>query len=154
MSTEAFAYTDHLQTLLARKVHVLELLRDLARLQADANLSGESEVLLSFLARKQPLMDALADLQTELEAYRHDDPEARLWRAPDLRQQCRSDSERCQWLLAEIVLLERQTLDDLNQRRDAVASQLQNGRDASAAAAAYHSSDSILEGSLDLTSAG
>lgn len=147
-------YTDSLYTLMKSKVEVLEQLCELARQQATITQSGDATILLSFLSRKQPLMDRLMDLQSDLAVYTADDPAARLWRTPELRQTCRLASERCQHLLAEIVLLEKQSLDEMSDRRDALAAQLQDGRDGSAASQAYQASGALNEGCLDLTSAG
>lgn len=147
-------YTDNLHALMAAKVEVLEQLCELARQQATITQSGDATILLSFLSRKQPLMDRLSDVQSQMAVYVDDDPTARVWRSPELRQACRADSEHCQQLLSEIVLLEKQSLDQMSERRDALAAQLQDGRDGSLAAQAYHSSAALAEGSLDLTSAG
>lgn len=147
-------YTDTLHALMAAKLEVLEQLCALAKQQATVTQSGDATILLSFLSRKQPLMDRLGELQGQLAIYVDDDPTARVWRSPELRQQCRVASEQSQQLLAEIVLLEKQSLDQMSERRDALAAQLQDGRDGKLAAQAYHSSTSLAEGSLDLTSAG
>lgn len=147
-------YTDTLHALMAAKVEVLEQLCELAKQQATVTQSGDATILLSFLSRKQPLMDRLGELQAQLAVYVDDDPTARVWRSSELRQQCRTASEQSQQLLAEIVLLEKQSLDQMSERRDALAAQLQDGRDGKLAAQAYHSSASLAEGSLDLTSAG
>ncbi|MFO1065103.1 MAG: hypothetical protein U0892_14655 [Pirellulales bacterium] len=154
MTSSSVQYTDRLSELVTVKSQVLEQLRDLARVQADVTQSCDPTELLSFLARKQPLMDLLAEVQSELAGYAADDPEARVWRTPEARVVCRAQSERCQLLLSEIVLLEKHSLDEMEGRREAIAFQLQNGRDAGAVIAAYHSTDGLQEGSLDLTSAG
>lgn len=148
------AYTDNLYTLMASKVEVLEQLCELAKQQATITQSGDAVILLGFLSRKQPLMDRLGDLQEGLAIYQADNPSDRHWRSPELRVSCRAGSERCQQLLSEIVLLEKQSLDEMSSRRDALAAQLQDGHDGTLAAQAYQTSASLAEGSLDLTSAG
>lgn len=147
-------YTDNLFALMESKVEVLEQLCELARQQATITQSGDATILLSFLSRKQPLMDRLMEIQSGLSIYTTDDPATRVWRRTDLRQTCRLTSERCQRLLAEIVLLEKQSLDEMSDRRDALAAQLQDGRDGSLATQAYQASEALDEGSFDLTSAG
>ena len=144
-------YTDNLQALMAGKVDVLEQLCELARQQSAVTGVGDAALLLSFLARKQPLMDRLAELQEALQIYAHDEPEERRWRSAADRHTCRAASDRCQHLLAEIVLLEKQSLDEMSARRDALAAHLQDGRDGNSASQAYHMADSLDEGSLDLT---
>ncbi|MCC6508351.1 MAG: hypothetical protein IT423_04540 [Pirellulaceae bacterium] len=145
-------YTDNLAILMEAKMAVLEPLSELAKQQATITQTGDAEILLSFLARKQPLMDRLAELQSELAIYTHDDPAARVWRSAEHRSACRSASERCQNLLAEIVLLEKQSLDEMSQRRDAMAAQLQDGRDGNLAAQAYQAAGALEASSLDLSS--
>lgn len=148
---EKLEYTDNLHDLMANKVDVLEQLCELARQQSSVTGMGDADLLLSFLARKQPLMDRLAELQEGLSIYAHDDPEQRLWRTDQLRMICRTASDRCQLLLSEILLLEKQSLDEMSMRRDALAAHLQDGRDGSSASQAYHWADALNEGSLDLT---
>jgi hypothetical protein len=147
-------YTDNLHRLMAAKVEVLEQLCELAKQQTTITQSGDATILLSFLSRKQPLMDRLGEIQEDLSIYAADDPAQRQWRSPEVRRTCRADSQRCQQLLSEIVLLEKQSLDEMSMRRDALAAQLQDGQDGTQAAKAYHSVDALSEGSLDLTSAG
>ncbi len=144
-------YTDRLAELMLAKVETLEQLCELARQQASITQTGDATILLSFLARKQPLMDRLQDLQDCLAEYQLDDPEARVWRSDSHRSACRAASDRCQNLLSEIVLLEKQSLDEMSERRDAMAAQLQDSRDASHAASVYHSADALAESSLDLS---
>lgn len=146
--------TDDLHALMNAKVEVLEQLCELAKQQTSITQSGDATILLNFLSRKQPLMDRLGEIQADLAYFADDDPEQRRWRAPELRQACRAAAERCQHVLAEIVLLEKQSLDEMSLRRDALAAQLQDGQDGTLAAQAYHSSDALNEGCLDLTSAG
>ncbi len=152
MTPSSLQHTERLTALTNAKVEVLEKLRDLARVQAEVTRSCDATELLNFLSRKQPLMDQLAAVQSELNVYSQDDPDQRQWRSSEARQSCRKQVERCQLVLSEIVLLEKQTLDEMIERRDAIASQLQNGRDATAAATAYRTSEYLVEGSLDLTS--
>lgn len=147
-------YTDKLSALMAAKVEVLEQLCELAKQQATITQSGDATILLSFLSRKQPLMDRLSDIQDDLSVYIADDPTERKWRSSELRVACSGDAQRCQQLLSEIVLLEKQSLDEMSLKRDALAAQLQDGQDGTLAAQAYHSSAVLSEGSLDLTSAG
>ncbi len=144
-------YTDRLAELVLAKVQTLQQLCELAKQQASITQTSDATILLSFLARKQPLMDCLQDLQEELAEYQDDDPEQRVWRSPEDRKACQVASDRCQQLLSEIVLLEKQSLDEMSQRRDALAAQLQDASDANHAAHVYHSADALVESSLDLS---
>ncbi len=144
-------YTDRLAELVLAKVQTLEQLCELARQQSAITQTGDATILLSFLARKQPLMDRLQEVQELLAEYEDDDPELRVWRSVDHRSARRVASDRCQSLLAEIVLLERQSLDEMSERRDALAAQLQDTGAARHAAGVYHSADAIAESTLDLS---
>ena len=144
-------YTDRLAELVLAKVQTLEQLCELARQQSSITQTSDATLLLSFLARKQPLMDRLQEVQEALAEYQDDDPEARQWRSDEHRSACRAASDRCQQLLSEIVLLEKQSLDEMSERRDALAAQLQDTREASHAADVYHSADALAESSLDLS---
>lgn len=147
-------YTDNLFGLMQAKVEVLQQLCELARQQGTLTQSGDATLLLNFLARKQPLMDRLVEIQELLSPYADDDPESRVWRTAQWRQACRESSQLCQQLLGEIVLLEKQSLDEMSLRRDALAAQLEDGRDGSLAAQAYQAAESLEGGSLDLTCGG
>jgi len=147
-------YTDNLFALMDAKVEVLDQLCDLAKQQANLTETGDPTLLLTFLARKQPLMDRLASIQDHLRIYTDDDPEQRVWRTESLRHDCRRSAQRCEQLLGAIVALEKQSLDDMSLRRDALAAHLQDGRDAVTAVEAYHSAELLSEGSFDLTSSG
>lgn len=145
-------YTDNLFALMNAKVEVLDQLCDLAKQQSTVTQTGDPTLLLTLLARKQPLMDRLASIQDQLQSYALDDPEQRVWRSSSLRQECRGVADRCEHLLGAIVGLEKQSLDDMSLRRDALAAHLQDGRDAVTAVEAYHSAELLSEGSFDLTS--
>ncbi len=82
-------YTDQLNQLMLAKVEILEQLCQLARQQSSITQTGDATILLSFLARKQPLMDRLTEVQARLSIYEHDDPRFACGATPTLRQSCR-----------------------------------------------------------------
>ncbi len=151
MSTQ-FEYTDRLRKLIDEKHSVLTSLRELADVQVEQAFNSDMAVLVSVLARKQPLMDELSRIQEELSTYTLDDPDSRVWKSPADRLACRAVAQSCDQLLKNILQLEQQAIDELSDRRDAVAVQLQDGRDGMSARSAYFTNAAIDSSSLDLSS--
>lgn len=150
MTSEAFEYTQQLWLLYSQQLVVLERLFELCELQSRTDLNGDDRVLTGYLARKQPLMDEIACIQQQLMVYADDDPESRVWYSASEREQCRQMADRCQSLLRQILVLEQQAIDCLSQRRDAIACQLQEGRDRLMVRSLYQSDSDPREGALDL----
>ena len=114
--------------------------------------------LMQVLSSKDSLLQQLQNVERELDPFRKEDPDARKWDSPELRQACRQDAERCASLLSEIVVLERQSEAAMLVRRDATAAQLQNMYGSQEAQGAYVAAPvgfpSPLAGSLDLSMEG
>lgn len=145
-----FQYTDLLLGCMRQRCEILEALRTLAESQAMTAGQAEIDLMLGVLGRKQALFEELADVQRLLQPYMHDDPESRLWRTPQQRQQCRQLAELGQRILRETMHIEQQTLEDMTLRRDAVATQLQDGQDSILAQTAYRADSLLGEGTLDI----
>lgn len=146
--------TDLLAELIDKKHHVLEQLRQLSRRQTELIDQGDMTRLIRLLAAKQKLLGDLQSLESELHPFRDEDPESRQWRTPDARARCRQTAERCEALLGEIMLIEKQSESELTQRRDTVAAQLQGAHAASHATRAYTQSPPARSRQLDVTSEG
>ena len=129
--------TDLLAQLIAKKHDVLDQLRQLARRQAQLITEGEMVKLLAILASKQMLLSELQRIERALDPFREQDPDSRRWRSAEDRLRTRQLVERCQGLLDEIMLLEKQGETELLQRRDAAAQRLQGMHTASEARSAY-----------------
>lgn len=143
--------TQRISELFERQYELLAALHVLAQQQSECIGVDDVEVLLSLLARKQPLLEELLALQAELKIFREQDPDQRVWRSPSERQKCLETQCKCSQMHREIVQLESATLSAIESHRNAIAAQLQDGRDASLANTAY-STDSLLEEStFDLT---
>lgn len=117
--------TEQLAALVARKHEVLTQLRAVGTRQTDLVASGEVGALLKLLAAKQQLITALQTLEQQLKPHYAADPDARVWRSPEDRQNCARQAEECNTLLEEIVRLEKHGAEKLNQRKNEVAQQLQ-----------------------------
>lgn len=143
--------TQQLSVLMERQLNVLSALRMLAMQQAGCLGADQVELLLSLIARKQPLIEEFLQIHAELKPFRDQDPEQRVWQNAKDRERCREQLEICNKLHQEIMRLESQALGELELNRNAIAAQLQDCRDATLASSAYLTDSILAEGSLDLT---
>lgn len=129
--------TDFLAKLVDLRHDVLVQLRQLARQQAVVIHEADMTRLLSLLGIKQRLLNELQNFERQLEPFRSQDPDQRIWRTPADRQRCREVAERSESLLGEIVLVERECETNLIQRRDHAAVLLQGAHSAARATQGY-----------------
>ena len=144
--------TDVLARLISEKRTLLEKIRELARRQFDVIAGGEISRLLNVLGAKQTLLEQLQGTERQLDPFRDQDPESRQWRSPGERTRCRADAQRCESLLGEIMLIERQCETDLQTRRDDAAQRLSGAHCAAAARSAYVAASPARPAQLDITS--
>lgn len=146
--------TELLAQLIGRKHEVLTHLRSLGMRQAE--LVGEDEwaQLTKVLSTKQRLLDLLAQTERELEPYRAEAPEHRVWKSDAARDACRRQAEECAALLADVMRLEREGEQAMVRRRDEAARQLAGMHAAVAARHAYAAEDVPASIGLDLVSEG
>lgn len=143
--------TQQLSALIERQLSVLSDLKMLAVQQTECLGTDHVERLLSLIARKQPLIEELLQIHTELKPFQDQDPDERRWSDSTARAHCRELSESCRKLHQEILRLESQALGELELNRNAIAAQLQDCRDATLASSAYLTDTILAESSLDLT---
>ena len=143
--------TEVLASLIDKKYEVLSLLRQLARAQVDVVRDGDTTRLMKLLATKQTLLNQLQSVERQLDPFRSQDPVSRQWRSPEHRQQTRDMATRCESLLNEIMLVEKQCEGELVVRRDAAATRLQGFHSVTQAADAY-TSNGPIHSQLDLSS--
>lgn len=129
--------TEILASLIDKKYEVLSLLRQLARAQQAIVHTGDMTRLMKLLATKQNLLHQLQDVEHQLDPFRHQDPDSRQWHSPQRRQQTRDMATRCESLLNEIMLVEKQCEGELVVRRDAAATRLQGIHTVTQATDAY-----------------
>jgi hypothetical protein len=143
---------------MARKAQVLDLLRRLGEAQLSLVGAGDMTRLMQVLSSKDSLLQQLQLVERELDPFRDEDPDARQWESPELRQSCREDAARCAALLEQIIALERQSEAEMVRRRDATAAQLQNMYGSHEAQGAYAAAPVALPGpvtgSLELSMEG
>jgi len=144
--------TDLLVRRLIQKRDVLAQLRQLADHQTRMIAEGDVGKLMSLLATKQKLLTALQAVETNLDPFRDEDPEARLWRSDADRQSAREIAAECDTLLAEVKRIEQDDTGSLIARRDATSSTLQGLHGASRARSAYLEPPVPHTGNLDMSS--
>jgi hypothetical protein len=143
--------TQQLSALMERQLNVLSALKMLAVQQVECLGADHVELLLSLIARKQPLVDEFLQIHALLKPFQDQDPDDRRWGDKAARTRCRELSESCSKLHQEILRLESQALGELELNRNAIAAQLQDCRDATLASSAYLTDTILAESSLDLT---
>jgi len=139
---------------MARKAQLLELLQRLGTAQLSLVGEGDMSRLLQVLASKDSLLAQLQLVERELDPFRDEDPERRVWATPELRNACKQDAARCASLLTEIVALEKQSEAEMTCRRDATAAQLQGLYGSQEAQGAYITSPITMPASYDLSMEG
>ena len=141
--------TDRLAELIDQKLKVLAQIRQLADRQTLLVSGGNMSALLGLLAVKQKLLGSLQSLERQLDGFRQQDPEKRVWRSEEARKRTRRAAEQCQTLLDEIMRIERRCESDLVERRDAAADSLQGAHTATQAQRAYTGSGATRLGQID-----
>jgi hypothetical protein len=129
--------TERLADLIEQKRDVLARLWQLAQRQTALVEESDLTRLLGLLAAKQVLLTQLQEVERQLNPYRDQDPEARVWRSPQVRERARRAAAECESMLGEIVRSELDCESKLVLRRDAAAHRLRADQDASSARAAY-----------------
>ena len=149
MTTQDFAQ------LIDARLAVLVQLLALSRRQATVINDSELSTLLTLLAGKQQLVNQLQVLDRQLAPYQQQSPESRHWASQSERTRCQQQAARCEAVLREILVTEKQAEDHLVQQRDAVSQRLAAVNQSDHAARSYIPAPSTLaSGLLDLTSEG
>ena len=133
--------TDSLFALIEAKLHLLTEMQAMTLTQTDLVAQHDMTSLMTLLSRKQDLLGALGNVQSELVRYQDQDPEQRSWSSESRRKACQEMVARCDQLLQELIVMEDRSLGNMNLHRESVAAQLQQNFDACTIQNAYHSSD-------------
>lgn len=142
--------TDRLLSAVARKRECLLRLRDVGLVQRDLVLRGDLGELMRLLAAKQRLLDELKLAERQIDPFRGQAPESRIWRSAAAREACASAVRECQVLLAAIVEQERESEEALQARRAEAAERLEGTSAAMASRAAYATGGGVEPRRLDL----
>lgn len=144
--------TQKLLDLIGRKHDCLAQLHRLGGEQQGLVDTGDVGRLLSLLAIKQQTLQALSDVERELDPYRREDPRQRVWASEAERMHCAALAERSERMLREILEIEKRCEESLQRRRDETAEQLSVVQAAGAARGAYLNSGSLPVSTIDLQS--
>ena len=140
--------TDSLFALIESKLHLLTEMQAMTLTQTDFVAQHDMSSLMTLLSRKQDLMGALGNVQSELVRFQGQDPEQRSWASESRRKSCQKMVARCDQLLQELIVMEDRSLGSMNLQRESVTAQLQQNIDACVIQNAYQSSD-LEESSFD-----
>lgn len=147
------AYTDKLFESMQLRLELAQSLVALSKAQHAAVTQADPNVSISILGRKQTVLDSLLTLQDSLGPYFSDEPEARVWSSSERRQTCREMADSSSKLLAQAMQLEEKTICLVEEKRNAVAAQLQSGSDSVLASTAYQADLQLEGGQLDISDA-
>jgi hypothetical protein len=143
--------TNMLTQVLFAKCELLVQLRKLGVRQNELIEASELGQLLGLLAEKQRLLDALQQVERQLDPFRGQAPEDREWASVDDRRRGAELAAACEKLLAEIAESEKQSAVKLQLRRDEAAMQLQAVHFAVQAREAYVAADGPGFSHVDLS---
>lgn len=152
VSTAHYGDTDRLAKLIADKHACLVQLRDLGARQTELIHEGNLTALLRMFADKQRLLDDLLHLERQLDPYRDEEPELRVWKSADVRRRVSELVDQSQRLLDEILRQEQDGEAELRTRRDQVSARLQSLQVAGDAHQAYAADQNSRDRGLDLSS--
>lgn len=143
--------THALTALLERKHECLTQLRDLGTRQLEQIDIGDMTTLMKVLSAKQRLLGDLQSVERELDPFRGESPEGRVWRSAAERQHCVQLTTHCQLLFTEIVSQEREAESRLIHQRDDAEQRLRGMHMAAGAHGAYLQDSPAALSSLDLS---
>ena len=146
--------TDILAELVEKKHDLLVQLRDVGYRQMELIDGADMTQLLKLLSSKQRLLTALQDVERQLNPFRRENPDDRVWRTPADRARCAELAARSESLLAEVVEQEKRSETQLRAHRDRVAEELEGAHQAARAASAYSENPWTHSQQLDLSSEG
>jgi hypothetical protein len=146
--------TDTLAELVGKKHDLLVQLRDVGLRQMELIEGADMTQLLKLLSSKQRLLGGLQGIECQLNPFRQQNPEQRVWRTHADRQRCAELAARCETLLAEVVEQEKRGETRLRAHRDRVAVELDGAHQAAQAKNAYGDQPWSISRQLDLSSEG
>jgi hypothetical protein len=144
-----------LSSLIDSRLAVLVQLLAMSRRQASLIEENDLTPLLTVLAGKQQLVSELQAIDRQLAPYQQQSPESRQWSSSAERTRCQQQAARCEAVLREILLTEKQAEEQMVQQREVVAQRLATFNNTAQAAQAYiPAATAPTTGMLDLSSEG
>jgi hypothetical protein len=143
--------TVKLKLLLEQKRECLAMLRALGSRQLEQIDAGDMSMLMRILSAKQTMLTKLQEIEQELQPFKAEHPEARVWHTIAERERCRELTASCQALLAEIVVQEKESETRLVLQRNDAEHNLRGMHIAAGAKHAYRQDLTFVTNSLDLS---
>ena len=116
--------TTRLSELVQRKLHLLVVLKEMTLQQIELIDRDDVDQLLSLLSKKDEAMQGLQLVQQQLAPFQEQDAQDRVWASDDDRLHCRQAFEKCERLIAELIMMENTAVNRLSHERELVGSQL------------------------------
>lgn len=143
--------TDRLHELISERFEVVQHLLSLTEAHAATVGNEDLAVTMSILGRKESLIDRLRMVHQELDANRDAAPPSRVWRDAGLRLETQRLADQSDEMLRKILEMDGQTLQTMQEHRDAIAAQLHHGNDTLSAQQAYSTQHILSESLLDVS---
>ncbi|MCL2348896.1 MAG: hypothetical protein FWC50_11635 [Planctomycetaceae bacterium] len=131
--------------LIQKKQERLQQLHDCSRNQLQYVDDGNTDALFELLGVKQKLLLDLEEIDRQMEVYRLDDPEKRLWPSPEMRQRCREAVETCRRLVCETLENDQAAEKELIVKKNAAQKQLRQFDTKANIQLAYHRQRTVPE---------
>lgn len=128
--------TNRLAQLVNQKTRLVVELHRVLNKQREMIDAGQID-LLSLLAIKQKLLDALTSVDRQMDPFRSQDPEQRLWESTEARHQCRDEAQQCEELFLQVKQMEAYCMSEMQRLQAKTQEQLQGVNSAKQAAQAY-----------------
>jgi len=129
--------TARLTELAEQKLHLLTQLRELSLAQSQLAEQRSADELLSLLSRKTDAIEVLQRIQDALKPFQVQEPDSRPWISESERERCRALFTQSEKLIAEILVIDNQTLGEMTLQRDLFGQQLSQFTSAEAIHDAY-----------------
>ena len=146
--------TTRLGELLQQKLEVLAQLYALAKRMLELTNEGDAGAMISLLAAKQGVIDALMTVEKQLAPFRAQKPEDRVWPSPQERARVAEMSDKCDELLKAVMEVDRQGLELAQARQAKAKTQIDSAHQAASARNAYSSSIATSPRQIDVASQG
>lgn len=110
--------TDTLSELIAKRLAIIERIVELSQKQLEVVRNGEISVLLGLLGLKQKFLGELGNIERELDPFRNEKPEDRVWTEESKRERCEATIKYCEELLAYVMELDALSEREISEKKD------------------------------------
>jgi len=144
--------TDKFAKLILDKLSLVVEIKQLVDKQKRLIDESKTDDLISLLAVKQQVVRKLQGNDKQLEPFRDQDPEARLWPSPEARAESQNHAQLCEGVFLEVLEIEAYCEKAMSEFSEQTQRQLNGSVSARQATAAYQSFAPKQTSSIDFTS--